>query len=75
VHVVGQISLPHQLPVALVRLLRKSFPADLLATANRKLETLRWLLRLAGDRNLWSGKQYEFSSRGVTKCGRMIGGW
>jgi len=49
--------------------------ADLLATANRRLEMLRWLLRLSSDRNLLSGKQYEFSSRGVTECGRMIGGW
>ncbi len=47
--------------------------ADLLATANRKLEMLRWLLRLSSDRNLLSGKQYEFSSRGVTECGHMIG--
>ena len=49
--------------------------SDLLATANRKIEMLRWLLRLAQERNLLSGKQYEFSCRGVTECGRMVGGW
>jgi hypothetical protein len=46
--------------------------SDLLATANRKIEMLRWLLRLAQERNLLSGKQYEFSCRGVTECGRSI---
>ena len=49
--------------------------SDLLATANRKIEMLRWLLRLAQERNLLSAKQYEFSCRGVTECGRMVGGW
>lgn len=49
--------------------------SDLLATANRKIEMLRWLLRLAQERNLLSGKQDEFSCRGVTECGRMVGGW
>lgn len=49
--------------------------ADLLTIANRKMEMLRWLLRLAHDRNLLSGNQYEFCCRGMTECGRMIGGW
>jgi len=48
---------------------------DLLASANRKIEMLRWLLRLAQDRNLLSNQQYEFCCRGVTECGRMVGGW
>ena len=49
--------------------------SDLLATANRKIEMLRWLLRLAKERNLLSAKQYEFTCLGVTECGRMVGGW
>jgi len=49
--------------------------AELLARANRKIETLRWLVRLAQDRNLLSGRQYEFSCKGLTECGRMVGGW
>ena len=44
----------------LVEATYSSRKADLLATANRKIEMLRWLLRLAGDRNLLSGRQYEF---------------
>jgi hypothetical protein len=49
--------------------------SHLLSSANRKIEMLRWLLRLASDRNLLSGRQYEFSCRGLTECGRMVGGW
>lgn len=48
---------------------------ELLARANRKIETLRWLIRLAQDRNLLSGKQYEFCCKSLTECGRMVGGW
>ena len=34
--------------------------AELLATANRKIETLRWLIRLAQDRRQpWGHKQSE----------------
>jgi 23S rRNA-intervening sequence protein len=49
--------------------------SDLLAAANRKIEMLRWLVRLAQDRNLLSGRQYEFCCQGLTECGRMVGGW
>ena len=59
----------------LVEATYSSRKAHLLADANRKIETLRWLLRLASDRNLFSGKQYEFSCHGLTECGRMVGGW
>ena len=59
----------------LVEATYSSRKAHLLADANRKIETLRWLLRLASDKNLFSGKQYEFSCHGLTECGRMVGGW
>ena len=48
---------------------------EILATANRKMEMLRWLVRLTRERNLFSIKQYEFCSRGINECGRMVGGW
>jgi len=73
----GQRLADHALDVMqlLVEAAYSSRKADLLAAANRKLEMLRWLVRLARDRNLLSGKQYEFSCRGLTECGRMVGGW
>ena len=46
-----------------------------LEKANRKMEVLRWLVRLAKDRNLLSSRQFEFSSRSLTECGKMVGGW
>ena len=49
--------------------------ADLLAQANRRIEVLRWLVRLAKDRGIFTGRQYEFSCTGLTECGRMVGGW
>lgn len=73
----GQRLADHALDVLelLIDAAYRSRKAELLATANRKIEMLRWLLRLAHDRNLLSGKQYEFSCRGLTECGRMVGGW
>ena len=59
----------------LVEAAYRSRKAELLSAANRKLEMLRWLVRLAWDRNLLSGKQYEFCCRGLTEYGRMVGGW
>ena len=73
----GQRLADHALDILqlLVEAAYSSRKAELLVTANRKLELLRWLVRLAQDRNLLSGKQYEFSCRGLTECGRMVGGW
>lgn len=73
----GQRLADHALDVLelLIDAAYRSRKAELLATANRKIEMLRWLLRLARDRNLLSVKQYEFSCRGLTECGRMVGGW
>ena len=49
--------------------------AEVLATANRRVEVLRWLVRLAKDRELLTMRQYGFACKGLTECGRMIGGW
>jgi len=48
---------------------------ELLATANRKIEMLRWLIRMAKDRTLFTGRQYEFICEKLEECGRMTGGW
>ena len=50
-------------------------PIALLADANRQIEVLRWLVRLAKDRKLLTMKQYGFACKGLTECGRMVGGW
>jgi hypothetical protein len=49
--------------------------ADLLSRANRDIEVLRWLVRLAKDRDLFTMRQYGFACKGLTECGRMLGGW
>jgi hypothetical protein len=48
---------------------------NLLAQANREIEVLRWLVRLAKDRKLLTQKQYLFACKGLAECGRMVGGW
>ena len=48
---------------------------ELLQQANRKLEVLRWLVRMAKDRGFFTPAQYRFSSEAMTECGRMLGGW
>ncbi|PQJ29112.1 diversity-generating retroelement protein Avd [Rubritalea profundi] len=48
---------------------------ELLDQANRKIEVVRWLMRLALDRNLVSKKQFLFSIQSLEECGRMVGGW
>ena len=49
--------------------------AALLHTANRKIEMLRWLVRMAKDQALFTARQYEFSCERLEECGRMTGGW
>ncbi len=49
--------------------------AGLLARANRELEVLRWLLRMAEARRLLTARQYRFACVGMEECGRMLGGW
>ncbi|MBN1345074.1 MAG: diversity-generating retroelement protein Avd [Phycisphaerae bacterium] len=48
---------------------------DLLRQANRDIEVLRWLIRLAKDRKLLTPRQYEHSCMALAECGRMVGGW
>lgn len=48
---------------------------ELLAQANRRIEMLRWLVRLAKDRKVLSERQYLFACQGLAECGRMVGGW
>lgn len=48
---------------------------ELLEEANRKIEVVRWLVRLCMDRNLISNRQFLFSATGLEECGRMVGGW
>ena len=47
--------------------------ADLLSRANRGIEVS--LVRLAKDRGLFTMRQYGFACKGLTECGRMVGGW
>ena len=47
----------------------------LLALANCEMEVLRWLVRLAHERKLFTPKQYEAAAEGIYECGRMVGGW
>jgi len=49
--------------------------ADLLSRANRDIEILRWLVRLARDRGLITMRQYGLACKGLTECERMVGGW
>lgn len=48
---------------------------ELLEEANRKIEVVRWLVRLCMDRNLISNRQFLFSATSLEECGRMVGGW
>jgi hypothetical protein len=59
----------------LVEAAYSSRKAALLAGANRQIEVLRWLVRLAKDRELLTMRQYGFGCKGLTECGRMVGGW
>jgi hypothetical protein len=42
---------------------------DLLAAANRELEVLRWLIRIATDRKLFTPRQYEHCCMSLNECG------
>ena len=49
--------------------------ADLLARANRDIEVVRWLIRMAMDRKILTARQYEHCCMSLNECGRMVGGW
>jgi hypothetical protein len=46
-----------------------------LTEANRKLQTVRVLIRLCRDRGLVNAKQYGYAATRLTEVGAMIGGW
>lgn len=46
-----------------------------LDTTNRKLETLRFLLRLAKDVDCLKVTSYGFAAKSVDEIGRLVGGW
>jgi hypothetical protein len=48
---------------------------DLLQHANRKINSTRYLLRLAKDLKLMSIDSYGFSAEKLDEIGRMVGGW
>ena len=47
---------------------------EILALTNRKLEVLRWTVRMAKDRKLFTTAQFEFSARALNECGKMGSG-
>ena len=49
--------------------------APLLEEANRKVNSTRYLLRLAKDLKLMTAESYAFSAEKVDEIGRMVGGW
>ncbi|MCC7155286.1 MAG: diversity-generating retroelement protein Avd [Bryobacterales bacterium] len=46
-----------------------------LRQANRRVNSLRYLLRLSKDLRLIKLQAYEFASTGLEEIGRMAGGW
>ena len=47
----------------------------LLATANLKLEVLRFQVRLAKDLQCLKVESYAFASRQINEIGKLVGGW
>lgn len=76
-YVLGQ-RLSHQVMEVLELLVEASYSRekrDLLATVNRKMEVVRWTVRMCKDRNLLSTAQFTHSARCLNECGKMVGGW
>ena len=75
--VLGQ-RLSHQVMEVLEILVEASTTSqkeELLRQANRRVEVVRWTVRMAKDRNLLTASQFEHSAQCLTDCGKMIGGW
>jgi hypothetical protein len=49
--------------------------SGMLAQANLRIETLRFLFRLSFDLRLTDQRRYEHASRTLDEIGRLIGGW
>jgi hypothetical protein len=60
---------------AMVEAAYASRKEDLLQVANRKVNSTRYLLRLAKDMSLMSADSYAFSAESLDEIGRMVGGW
>jgi len=47
----------------------------LLESASQKVNSIRYLLRLAKDLHLMTVESYGFSAESLDEIGRMVGGW
>lgn len=54
---------------------KRPLKADLLKTANIKLEQFRFYMRLCYELGYFGSKKYRYLSQKVDEIGRMIGGW
>ena len=59
----------------LVRAAYSREKSEILAEANRRIEELRFLLRLSKDLKLLSVSQHGFAAERLEEIGRMVGGW
>jgi hypothetical protein len=60
---------------ALVESVYSTDKSRALEQANRRVNSLRFLLRLAADLKLLGADSHEFAAAGLEEIGRMIGGW
>lgn len=60
---------------ALVEAAYATHKEPMLLTASSRVNSIRYLLRLAKDLSLLSGEAYAFSAESLDEIGRMIGGW
>ena len=68
-------SLGLDLMTALVEAAYTREKESLLLEANQKINSLRYLLRLAKDLKLMTVDSYGFSAEKLDEIGRMVGGW
>lgn len=61
--------------VLLVEAAYSATKGELLAQANRKINSTRYLLRLAKDLKILSLESYGFAAELLDEIGRMVGGW
>lgn len=48
---------------------------ELLETANLRLETLRFQMRLAKDLQCLRANSYAFAAKAIDEIGKLVGGW
>ena len=76
-YVLGQ-RVSHQAMEVLEVLVEAAYSREkraLLATTNRKMEVVRWTVRMCKDRNLLSASLFTHSAKCLNECGKMVGGW